>query len=186
MEFCNTEVVRYLSIGRSCMRIYSKDIKFKVSPSLRPLANRARFFDGCLCSYTHSVRVDSSREIFCRFGAMLGATKKFKTVLWVAWRRWVFWNFIQMYVCVCRGCPLWNAHGKGRPIGPGVGTDQVGPMSQPCGYRWSRVMHAGSYLRTSSAFCSQLYSGQLRVTCILILKVLAVSFTGRYVCKNSV
>ena len=35
-------------------------------------------------------------------------------------------------------------------------------------YHWSRVTHAGSHLRTTLRFCSQLYSRQLRVTRILI------------------
>ena len=34
-----------------------------------------------------------------------------------------------------------------------------GPMSQPRGNHWSHITHAGSYLRTECAFCSQLYSG---------------------------
>ena len=51
-----------------------------------------------------------------------------------------------MYVCIevaLHGI----AHGIGCLTGPGRGAHQnVGPMSQPRGYHWSRVTHAGSYL----------------------------------------
>ena len=72
--------------------------------------------------------------------------------------------FLTGYVCMYRGCPPWNCSllwavqlglGEG-PIGI------VGPISQP------RGTHAGSYLRTSVRFLSQLYFRQLRVSCILI------------------
>ena len=52
----------------------------------------------------------------------------------------------------------------------------VGPMSQPRGNHWSLMLS-----RTSGAqwrFPSQLYSGQLRVTCILICRG-AVSHRSR-------
>ena len=66
-----------------------------------------------------------------------------------------------------RGCPSWSAHGIGRPTGPGGGAHQKWVQCpNPAGtYHRSRVTHAGSYLHTVCAFCSQLYSWQLRVTC---------------------
>ena len=60
------------------------------------------------------------------------------------------------------------------PMGSGIqlgawrgGQSKAGPMSQPREYHWSRITHAGSYLR-SRRFQSQLYSGQLRRTCNLM------------------
>ena len=61
------------------------------------------------------------------------------------------------------------AHGIGRPTWSEGGAHlKVGPMSQPHGYLQSCVTHSGSYLHTWCAFCNQLYSRQLRVTCFLI------------------
>ena len=77
-----------------------------------------------------------------------------------------------MYVCVYRGCPLWIAHGRGVQLGLGRGPSKVGPMSQP------RGMHTDSYSRTTLPFMCQLYSRQLRVTCILIYRG-AVSHRAR-------
>ena len=57
---------------------------------------------------------------------------------------------------------------KGVQPGLGEGPIKVGPMSQPRGYHRSCVIHAGSYLPTMFAFCSQPCSGQLGQTCLLI------------------
>ena len=73
-----------------------------------------------------------------------------------------------MYVCMYRGCPSWSTHGIGRPTGPGEGAHQkwvqcpnlagtIGPVSCTLAHTYAR-----------SAFCSQLCSGQLWVSCILI------------------
>ena len=85
---------------------------------------------------------------------------------------WSVHNQVDEPTCVCiyRGCPSWNAHGKGHPTGPGGGAYQKSGSNVPTrGYHWPRVTHADSYLHTVCAFCSQFYSGQLRVTCFLIL-----------------
>ena len=59
--------------------------------------------------------------------------------------------------------------GSGVQLGPGEGPiGEEGPMSQPRGYHRSRVTHADSNSRTTVHFLCQLYSRQLRVTCILI------------------
>ena len=74
--------------------------------------------------------------------------------------------YVFMYVCML---PFMECPWIGRPTGPGGGAHQkMGPMSQPHGYHRSRVTHISTYLHTECAFCSQLYSGQLRVTCFLI------------------
>ena len=64
-----------------------------------------------------------------------------------------------------RGWPLWIAHGRGRPTGPGGGTHRAcGSNILTLRYHQYRVTHAGSYLRTCVRFLSQLYSRQLRVS----------------------
>ena len=52
----------------------------------------------------------------------------------------------------------WIARGKRRPTGPGGGASR-GPMSQPCGYHRSHVMH--KYTRWL-CFLLELYFGRLR------------------------
>ena len=80
--------------------------------------------------------------------------------------RRIFWG--DFPVCMFRGCPLWTAHGRRRQTGPGEGLSIV-PMSQPHGYHWSRVTHTGWLMAIGqSAFCSPLYSGQLRAIYILM------------------
>ena len=68
-----------------------------------------------------------------------------------------------------RGCPSWSAHGIRHPTGSGGGAHQkwvqcpnpagtIDPVSRMLAHTCALVC----------AFCSQLYSGQLRVTCFLI------------------
>ena len=73
--------------------------------------------------------------------------------------------------------PMEEAIQLGQVKGP-IGI--VGPISQPRGYQWSRVTHAGMYSHTIVCFPYQLYSRQLRVTCILIY-IGAVSHRARSV-----
>ena len=77
---------------------------------------------------------------------------------------------LYLYVCMYRGRPLWNCPWNWAiQLGQGEGPiELVGPIFQPRGYHWSRVMHAGSSLHTEYAFCGQLYFGQLRVTRFLM------------------
>ena len=71
-----------------------------------------------------------------------------------------------MYVCVYRGCPSWSAHGKERPTGPGGGALKGFKVPTP---RVPLVPRYACWLiLAQSTFRSQLYSGQLRVICILI------------------
>ena len=85
-----------------------------------------------------------------------------------------------MYVCMYRGRPSWNCPWEGaiqlsQEEGP-IGI--MGPMSRPLGYHWSHVTHACMYSHTIVCFPYQLYSRQLRVTCILIYRG-AVSHRAR-------
>ena len=98
---------------------------------------------------------------------------------WVGSRRGTRWALfrgylqlcpaLSLYVCMYRGYPLWNCPLlRAVQLGQGEGPIRiVGPMSQPHGYHGSCVTHAGSYLYTWCAFCNQLYSRQLGVTCFL-------------------
>ena len=72
-----------------------------------------------------------------------------------------------MYVCMCVEMPM----GSGVPTGPRGGThrDRGSNVPTPRYHRY-RVTHAGSYLHTWCALCSQLYSRQLRVTGFLMLE----------------
>ena len=88
--------------------------------------------------------------------------------------------FNATYVCMYRGRSLWN-YPWNWAIQLGLGEGPIGimgPMSQPRGYHWSRVTHADMYSHTIMWFPYQLYSRQLRVTCILIFRG-AVSHRAR-------
>ena len=62
--------------------------------------------------------------------------------------------------------------GSGVPTGPRGGTYQTrGSNILTPRYRWYRVSHDGSYLRTCVRFLILLYSGQLRVSRIFIQEV---------------
>ena len=77
-----------------------------------------------------------------------------------------------MYVCMYRGRPSWSCPWN-RAIQLGLGEGPigiVGPMSQPRGYHWFRVMHADMHSHSIVCFQYQLYSRQLRVTRILVCR----------------
>ena len=69
-----------------------------------------------------------------------------------------------MYVCIGRGCPLWNCPLL-RAIQLGLGEGPIGiagPMFQT---RGGTIDAASHKLDHTSAFLNQLYSRQLRVSC---------------------
>ena len=76
---------------------------------------------------------------------------------------------IQVYVCIEVAPFVELPIATGDPTGPKGGIHRDRRSNIPTSrYHRYRVTHAGSYLRTCVRFLSQLYSRQLRVSCVLM------------------
>ena len=75
-----------------------------------------------------------------------------------------------MYVCMYRGCPLWRCQLlRALQLGQGEGPiGLMGPISQPHGAINTPSLTLDHTYALNVRFLSQLYSWQLRVSCILM------------------
>ena len=108
---------------------------------------------------------DDSIWPICFFGGNTGWHGCLPTVI-------LKWMYVctSMYVCMYKGCPSWNCPwDRASNWAWGRGPSKVGPMSQPRGTidTPSRMLiHTNTHVH----FLNQLYSRQLRVTCILMYR----------------